>query len=327
MKALAHSHHPGPPEPPMSPSVPVRHASAPSPGPSWWVISACLTLLTCGRSEQRPEQEKPDRTEHAAAKSDLGAPQSARSARDPRADAELGRACGGGDAPACVLLGNRRRTRGEGQALPLFQQACDQGLSDGCAELGLMYDLGQEVQADSDHARSLFKRACDSRSGLGCSRLAALLLRDPQHPRAEAVGYSEAGCAAGAGLGCVNLGLMYQQADGVPRDLARATELFRSACKLEFGPGCRLLGEAYAKGSGLRPDARGAASFNIRACQLGDAVGCGNAGVNYQRGLGVKPDSSKAAHYFQRACTLGERRYCALLERFRNLAPAETGRE
>lgn len=315
---------PIPPPPPtrtaMSPPALAPNPRTPRPRQLRWA-AAWIALLACGhpeRSREEPKQPKADKYRQAT---DLSAPQSTRSARDQRSSPELERACSGGDAPACVVLGNRRRTQGAARVLPLFQQACDQGFSDGCAELGLLYELGREVQRDSDQARTLFKRACDSRSALGCSRLAALLLRDPQHSLADAVGYSEAGCSAGAGLGCANLGIMHKNGDGVPRDLKRANELFRSACKLEFGPGCRLLGEAYAEGAGLRPDPRGAASFSIRACLLGDAIGCGNAGVNYQRGLGVQANPSKAAHYFQRACTLGESRYCELLERFRQLAP------
>ena len=248
------------------------------------------------------------------------APESAASARDRRHASQLKQDCDAGDAPACVVLGNRKRTQGDSGATALFQQACDHGFSDGCAELGLMFELGHEVNVNTDRARSLFKQACNDRSGLGCSRLAAVLLRDPQSARSEAIGYSEAGCEAGAGLGCVNLGLMYRKGDGLPKDVQKATELFRKACQLELGAGCRLLGEAYSSGQGTDPDARGAAAFNMRACRLGDAVGCGNAGVNYQRGFGVTADPAKAAQYYQRACSLGEQRYCALLDRFRNVA-------
>jgi TPR repeat protein len=79
----------------------------------------------------------------------------------------------------------------------------------------------------------------------------------------------------GAGAGCENLALAYQQGEGVPADATKGWELHERACSSRRGFSCMKLGERYAAGQGTTArDLSRARSFLQHACEEGDTEAC-----------------------------------------------------
>ncbi|MFT2723534.1 tetratricopeptide repeat protein [Helicobacter pylori] len=59
----------------------------------------------------------------------------------------------------------------------------------------------------------------------------------------KAKGYFEKACDLNNGGGCSNLGVLYQNGDGVKQDSKKAVALFEKACKLGYKKACEMLKE------------------------------------------------------------------------------------
>jgi serine/threonine protein kinase len=131
--------------------------------------------------------------------------------------------------------------------------------------------------------------------------------------------FSEAGplldkaCAGGNGETCKDLGNMYRDGSGVPKDGSRAAALYSKACDAGNGPGCTNLGWMYANGNGVAKDDSRAAALYSKACNANDALGCSNLGSHYWNGRGVPQDDSHAAALYSRACDSGNGVGCSSL--------------
>ena len=120
---------------------------------------------------------------------------------------------------------------------------------------------------------------------------------------AEAL-YREA-CGGGDAMACSVLALMFETGEGMPRDLARASELYGQACDLGDMEGCTILGSMYGSGQGVERDLARAVSLHERACDGEEFMGCENLGLLYEAGAGVLVDYPRAADLYQTACDGG----------------------
>ncbi len=89
------------------------------------------------------------------------------------------------------------------------------------------------------------------------------------------------------------------------QDFSKARKYFEKACDLNNGRGCSNLGVLYQNGQGVEKDLIKATYFYSKACELNNGDGCGALGGLYYNGDGVKQDSKKAAALFEKACKLG----------------------
>lgn len=128
------------------------------------------------------------------------------------------------------------------KAANLFAEACNKGNTDGCFNLGQMYDQGEGVVENDVKAVELYTKACNT--------------RDFQ--------------------GCYNLGMMYAYGHGVHKDKYKAVDLFDQACKGGEGVGCFNLAFAYTKGIAVKENKVTAMKLYSKACELGVDEGCGN---------------------------------------------------
>jgi TPR repeat protein len=166
-----------------------------------------------------------------------------------------------------------------------------------------------------------------------------VLILAPAAVAALAAGCSQASrldakCVAGDVQACSQLGDMYADGRGVPRNLARAgqsyeracdlgapdicntlgeivevtgdvdggsrraEQLFQKACQGGSSPGCLNLGLAAA----AREELALAASLYEKSCDGGWAPGCHQLGLSYQEGEGVAKDTVKAITLFVQGC-------------------------
>ena len=143
-----------------------------------------------------------------------------------------------------LALGDRNDASAlaSGELLPL-ELGCERGDAVSCNDLGVSYQRGYSVEADSTRAFRLFQRACEQGSAEGCSNLGAL----HEHGAgtapslAEAVRLYQQACQAGSALGCSNLGALHAAGKGVAKDAEEARRLFSLACEGGSATGCQNL--------------------------------------------------------------------------------------
>ena len=61
-------------------------------------------------------------------------------------------------------------------------------------------------------------------------------------------------CDSGEAGGCLGLGLLYKNGQGVNQDYQKAAQLFQKACDSENAGACLGLGLLYEDGQGVRQD-------------------------------------------------------------------------
>ncbi len=96
------------------------------------------------------------------------------------------------------------------------------------------------------------------------------------------------------GLGCNNLGSMYQQGQGVTRDEGKAFELYAKACTLRTGVGCRNVGILHADAVTLPHDRALAVAEFAKGCRFGDLDSCNKQAWHLEQGLGTPRNIDEA---------------------------------
>ena len=87
-----------------------------------------------------------------------------------------------------------------------------------------------------------------------------------------------------------NLGLMYDNGEGVPQDYKIAVKWYRRAAEQGYTNAQNNLGLMYRKGQGVSQDYKTAVKWYRRAAEQGDAYAQHNLGVMYAFGKGVQKD-------------------------------------
>ena len=200
-------------------------------------------------------------------------------------------ACDLGEGEGCYLMAFKMAN--DKRAVAAYEQACDDGTSKGCTNLGLMYERGTGVPVDLEAAIRLFQRGCKGSA-----------------------------CTGPNNVGCVNIGRAYRDGRGVTKDQSRATRIFLDVCDRQPAPhdadeaqsiarACSLAGTAYLLGDGVGPDIKKALTLLEKGCAADDtSFGCYNLGTIYENGKGVERDKSRAVTYYKRACEHEDKEAC-----------------
>ena len=166
-----------------------------------------------------------------------------------------------------------------------------------------------------NEALPLLTNSCDANYAAGCVDLGFLYEEGNGIPRdvAQAVALYRKGCNGGDAIGCIDLGVTYEKGTGVPQDVAQAVALYQKGCDGGNAVGCTYLGLMYEHGSGVPQDAVQAAALYRKACDAGDASGCADLGIKYVYGTGVPQDFAQAVALSRKACDAGDGAGCASL--------------
>ncbi len=143
--------------------------------------------------------------------------------------------------------------------LSKVRRAAEMGDARAQFELGMIYDLGEEVPQDSAEAVRWFRKAADQ----------------------------------GNAKGQFSLGIMYARGRGVPRDYAEAASWYRQAAEQGYAPAQNKLGLMYEDGYGVPQDFAVAARwFRRERVSLTRAVGYSGQGERAKGGRKGQPDTS-----------------------------------
>ena len=171
------------------------------------------------------------------------------------------------------------------------------------------YFKGQSYYNQKDYAKAMpeYRQACDEGDKDGCVSLGLMYENgdgvSQEYGKPLAL-YGQA-CDAGNAWGCYNLGSLYENAHGVTKDYSKALTLYKQACDGGEMDSCFSLGYMYENSEGVSQDDAKARELYKQACDGGSMSGCNDLGVLYGGGHGVTQDLAQAAMLYQKACNGG----------------------
>ena len=102
-----------------------------------------------------------------------------------------------------------------------------------------------------------------------------------------------------------NLGLMYQNGQGVTRDYAEAAKWHRKAAEQGNAWGQTYLGLMYQNGQGVIQNDAETAKWHRKAAEQGNAWAQNNLGDMYKRGQGVTQNDAEAVKWYRKSAEQG----------------------
>ncbi len=115
----------------------------------------------------------------------------------------------------------------------------------------------------------------------------------------------ESECESGKFRSCTQIGIrMAFGTYGYKKDYGKAKIFLEKACSGEDGLGCKELGVLYEYGRGTEKNLPKAAEYYKTSCEKEESFGCYYLGKFYKRGMGVSKDEKEAEKYMKKACDL-----------------------
>jgi TPR repeat protein len=266
------------------------------------------------------------------------------------AEAELQASCDDGELRACLgaghlLVRHEPRSEAYGQALMLFDRACDGRIADACVAGAEQRRIGMAKKVAAPTQLALWEAACQLNAPVGCAGLGERQWRErgglgdafASYTRACDLGdaascstlgplveekhepafdgeqppevYLGRGCDNGDAQGCYWLAERRIQPDTPPDESAYL--LLERSCEGEHGDGCAALAQVHLD-RGTNFDDEIAAEHLLTACDNGTYDSCKTLGQMYLRGKGVERDRQKANELLERFRLNAERKHVRL---------------
>jgi len=263
------------------------------------------------------------------------------------------RACAGGHGDSCANLGavyaaGTRVPRNDAQAIATWKKGCELKSGHACMSVGNRYRFGRGVARDPRLATTYLEQSCTLGSADGCFSMGGVAAELRTGSRARVRQYYERGCKLGSGWSCIaarsqgsavsnpavesqllasegklcdlgypvncnNVGVVYEDGIGVPRDPVRAAQFRARACDQDFGPACSELASATLAGVGVQRSPADAMALYEKACGLEDYPSCDTLGGLLIEGTKLPADSSRGIELCTRACEHGQAASCRRL--------------
>jgi hypothetical protein len=128
----------------------------------------------------------------------------------------------------------------------------------------------------------------------------------PATPPPSAVAEAEKAADSGDANAMVNLGLMYENGNGIAQDYAEAVRWYRKAADAGYALGMSNLGTTYRDGKVVVQDDAEAVRWFRKAADDGSAMGMVNLGWMFENGKGVAKDDAEAVRWYRKAADVGE---------------------
>jgi TPR repeat protein len=251
----------------------------------------------------------------------------------------------GGNVCAMYMLGIRyeigdRVPQDDQKAHEWYERAAAAGDIDSMSKLGWLYQVGRGVPQDYQRAKEWYERAAVAGDAGAMNNLGKLyrdgegVRRDDQqakewYEKAAAGGNEwaeydlcaleareryEKATAAGDAHAMNNLGELYRDGEGVPKDYQKATQWYEKAAAAGCAKAMTNLGRMYEWGQGVPEDDNKAREWYEKASAGGDAearrrLKSLEAGSRYQLALEAerKGDIEKAVEEYRKAITVDSR--------------------
>ena len=190
-------------------------------------------------------------------------------------------------------------------AVPACESAVRQSPNDG----RLIFQLGRAYQKANNFAGAIYqyRRAAEQGFALAQSNLGKMYQDGLGVPKdlGQAVAWYRKAAEQGFAAAHSNLGVMYQNGWGVPKNFGQAVAWYRKAAEQGFAAAHSNLGVMYQNGSGVPKNFGQAVAWYRKAAEQGFAAAHSNLGVMYQNGWGVPKDFGQAIALYRKAADQG----------------------
>ncbi|MCG7548045.1 tetratricopeptide repeat protein [Pseudoalteromonas sp. Of7M-16] len=215
-----------------------------------------------------------------------------------------------GDYSAATELGyifirHWREEKGYETAQQLFANAAYHGDVKSLCGLGIVYRESKELR-DLDKAADYFQVSY-VRGYKECAFELGYLYHRSKPDTQQALRWYQVAAKNGSRDALNNLGMMYNNGDGVDIDYSRAKSYFEQAVELGSRLSFGNLGSLYELGKGVERDYDKAIYWYQKGIDRQDAQSMHNLGTLYNLGRGIEKDRAKALTLFEQAADLGNR--------------------
>jgi TPR repeat protein len=221
--------------------------------------------------------------------------------------------CNKGDHRCCNMMGwayikGTIVERDESKAFNLFEQACKNGVDQGCMSVADSYDSGYYVMKNVEEARSIRKGLCTKGNNYACDQAGLDLVRGRiKDEMLEAFDFFKQACERGYLRSCMNLVRMHANGNGVPKNEKKAAELCRKNCEAGDPEGCFWLGRSAMHARGQKRNYGLAISSFRKACNKKHARACGQLAMLLSHGLGGQIKEGELAKINRDACAYSKK--------------------
>jgi tetratricopeptide (TPR) repeat protein len=193
--------------------------------------------------------------------------------------------------------------------IPAATRACNDAIAQYPDVIRFTFEMGRVAMARKDfaEARRFYQQAADAGYGMAMNNIGALYEEGSGVPRNydESARWYAKAVAAGEPIAMVDLGWQYEHGHGVKKDLEEARRLYQAAVNAGVPAGMNNLGLLYMYGTGVPRDYEQARRLFEQGIALGDASNMNDLGVLYSAGRGVPRDARIARQWFEKAAALG----------------------
>jgi class 3 adenylate cyclase/tetratricopeptide (TPR) repeat protein len=173
----------------------------------------------------------------------------------------------------------------------------------------MMYQLGRVLDKQGAFAEALpmYRKAADRGYPEAMNNLGIMFTNGRGVPRddAEAIRLFRKAADGGSADAITNLGFMNRYGRGVPPNLEEAVRLFRKAADAGSVEGMYWLGLVYETGAGVGKDEAEAFKWYHKAADMGVASAMNKLGFMYANGSGVAKDMTEAIRWYRAAAAAG----------------------
>ncbi len=193
------------------------------------------------------------------------------------------------------------------QAFKILKPLAEEGDSEAQKMLGIIYDYGHGVKADSEKALYWYLLSAEQGHPAVQYQVGAKYFRGDgvKQDYKEAAKWWEMAANGGQVDAQFNLGLMYFRGLSIASDDNKAVDLFSRAAEQGHGHAQYSLAVMYAFGRGVSKDYSTALTWFEKSAEQGIGQAQFNLGVFYENGYGVGRDKEVARDWYQKAAAQG----------------------
>ena len=193
------------------------------------------------------------------------------------------------------------------EAFKILQPLAVEGDSEAQKMLGIMYDYGHGVKANSEKALEWYLKSAEQGQPAVQYQVGAKYFRGDgvKQDYAEAARWWEMAANGGQVDAQFNLGLMYFRGLSIEADDVRAAGLFAQAAEQGHGHSQYSLAVMYAFGRGVEKNYATALKWFEKSASQDIGQAQFNLGVFYENGYGVEQDLATASSWYEKAASQG----------------------
>ncbi len=194
-----------------------------------------------------------------------------------------------------------------------YSTTCFLGSTEGCAELGFVYDLGDGVDENNSKAANLYQNACDNECARGCFLLGTMYEYGDgvEKNKNKTKQLYKKSCDGNYNKGCYSLGKLYKEnkEGNIPyENIIEAKQIYTKLCDNDYARGCRGLGKIYADKEFMLQSMFNYATEQAKKKNISLEDALNRAEVTKE--ADIKNGKSKAIEYYKKGCHLEDLHSC-----------------